>query len=93
MCNKTCMAVQLTDYMTAAEIISRFRSKRKNSFRECRESSQLTLPSQATKCRSDSSIDKDEDDTFSLYEIGGNIGERFSIQAFSFFWLQYREVF
>lgn len=76
MCKKTCMAVQLTDYMTAAEIISRFRSKRKNSFRECRESSQLTLPSQATKCRSDSSIDKDEDDTFSLYEIGGNIGER-----------------
>ena len=87
MCKKTCMAVQLTDYMTAADIISRFRNKRKNSFRECRESSQLSIPSQAPKCRSDSNIDRDEADTFSLYESGGNIGEFSSILAFSFMFL------
>lgn len=75
MCKKTCMAVQLTDYMTAADIIGRFRNKRKNSVKEYSNSKSLTVSSPSTKCRSDSDLDKDEDDAFSLFECGGNIGE------------------
>ena len=75
MCKKTCMAMQLTDYMTAGDIISRFQSKRKNSVKENSESNQLSVATSKTMSRSDSNIDRDEKDTFSLYEYGGNIGE------------------
>ena len=75
MCKKTCMAVQLTEYMTAADVIRRFRSNRKNSVKEYGEGSQLSIPSPTAKCRSDSNIDKDDYDALSLYECGGNIGE------------------
>ena len=77
MCKKTCMAVQLTDYMTAADVIQKFRSNRKNSFKGYGERDQLSIPSPTTRCRSDSNIDKDEYDALSLYECGGNIGEYF----------------
>ncbi|XP_065063081.1 rho GTPase-activating protein 18-like [Rhopilema esculentum] len=76
MCNKTCMAIQLTEYITAADIVSRFRSKRKNSYKEYSESSHLKVNSPTSRCRSDSNLDKEENYTFSLYECGGNIGER-----------------
>ena len=68
------MAVQLTDYMIAADIIARFRSKRKNSVKEYRETNQLSVTEPTTKSRSDSDLDKDDDDTFCLFECGGNIG-------------------
>ena len=75
MCNKTCMAIQVSDNMTAADVISRFRSKRKNSVKDYSEMNRLTIDHSTARCRSDSDLDRDEDDPFSLYESGGNIGK------------------
>eukprot|EP00794_Sanderia_malayensis_P012158 gene12158-13412_t len=74
MFNKTCMAIQVTDSLTASDVIERFRSKR-NSIREMTELSRL-IGTNANRKRSDSDLDRQDNDAVTLYEVGGNIGER-----------------
>lgn len=78
MLNKVLMAIQLTEFMCAGDIVSKFRRRSSPSGSSCNESSKLSESSSSgyyRNCLNPHNNNKFASDNFFLYEAGGNIGK------------------
>lgn len=80
MLNKVLMAIQLTEFMCAGDIVSKFRRRSSPSEGSCSDNqSKLSESSPSASyrnCLNPHNNNKFASDNFFLYEAGGNIGER-----------------